>query len=800
MYNSCVTVIPRLLGEALLRTEAKVVVLEGARAVGKTTLVRTVLQERGFSYASLSDPAVLNRAARDPDGWLRGLSLPAVIDEAQLLETLPLLVKDLVDETPGSGTRVVLTGSSSIGRTGLGGADPLTRRSRRFTMGPLTEWEIAGKKDSLVDLLFDADIVLGGRTKSDEAELVRSVSRGGFPSYVVPNTVRTRRDLWRDLRSDVEGLLSDEALAGRGIDTLAARSALDLLLRTPGGIFNASRLAQQLDLDRRTVDRYLSIFERVFLLHHLPNLATAASRQNHSRAKIHPVDTSFAVESLARAGVELPDDREAFGAVLESHVVNQLTTAIAWSDHEVRAFYWRSAAQKGHEVDLVLIDERDRAVGIEVKTSRSVHERDINGILALADQRGLHRGFVFYGGAETIRLRENIWAVPLSALTGSHVIGAINSSTIPNRENSAAPTSAARTDASMFVSYVHADDQSSRGRILDFARDLADRYEFLTGRTLRLFIDRDDITWRENWSRRLTHKTGSTSFLLGFITPRYLSSDACRSEFLAFGQAASTDPGQKILLPLVWVDPSSSGVVSDQDVVWSRVRETQSESAVDVRLLEPGSVAYDALLDRVAGRLRQAVDAVDPESSAALNGGGDGGAAPDEHDVLEIMESMQSKQSHFGASAREFKDALQDVSNVFSRRPPLAAASADVDARALAEIGAELAEPVARLDHATDNLGAIWSGMDSDISRIVLLMSSMPNPPQRRSLSETLDALVQTLEVPGAPLLELQLSDLGDLSRHLRPMSRSLASGVRLVKGIQTSARSWRDMVMHLPG
>lgn len=788
-------VIPRLLGSAILSTSAKVVVLEGARAVGKTTLARGVLQAQGFSYASLADPAVLARARRDPEGWLRSLSLPAVIDEAQLLDSLPLLVKELVDEISRPGTHLVLTGSASIGRSGLGGADPLTRRSRRFTMGPLTEWEIAGRDDSLADLLFDADVDTGASTAVDENELLRRIARGGFPSYVAPNVIRTLGDLQRDVRSDIEGLLSDEALAGRGMDTLTARSALDCLLRTPGGIFNASRLAQQLDLDRRTIDRYLSVFERVFLLHHLTNLATSAPRQSHSRAKIHPVDTSFAAESLARAGIDISEDREALGAVLESYVVNQLVTAAEWSKRDIRCFYWRSAEQRGREVDLVMLDERDRVLGVEVKASRSVHERDVHGLLALAGHRGLHRGFIFYDGPETVRLRENIWAVPLGALDGSHPLAVVQLKSAPAREVVLVSTPRTSAEASLFVSYVHSDDHSSRGRILDFARDLADRYEFLTGRPLRVFIDRDDISWGENWSARLAQEASATTFLLSFITPRYLVSDACREEFTAFGQAASADPGQKILLPLIWVDPSASGVVAEHDPVWRKVKETQWESAAEVRLLEPASVAYDLLLDRVAGRLRAAVDSKAAESemsSSAVTRGEDS----DDRDVLDVVESMQVHQAEIERSAARFKSAIDGVGGVFSHRPPIRTASTYAAAKALAELGDELRGPVDELDGASDALGVAWELLDSDVSRMLLLLSSNPDDRQRRSLFETLDGLARTLEVPGAALLEQQLTFMGDMSRHLRPMSRSLSAALRLIKGIQTSARTWRDTLI----
>jgi len=132
----------------------------------------------------------------------------------------------------------------------------------------------------------------------------------------------------------------------------------------------ASRKA--LDLNRRTIDRYLSIFQRLFIIHWLPNLATTASRQNHARSKVHAVDTSFAVESLTRAGVDILQRRETFGALLESYVVNQVIAATEWATTQAQSYFWRQDGNTNPEVDLVLVDTQKRLIGIEIKASREV--------------------------------------------------------------------------------------------------------------------------------------------------------------------------------------------------------------------------------------------------------------------------------------------------------------------------------------------------------------------------------------------------------------------------------------------
>ncbi|MDN4640397.1 DUF4143 domain-containing protein [Agreia sp. PsM10] len=768
-------------------------VLEGARAVGKTTLMKKDIVAAGFSYATLADSATLRFARSDLQGWLRRLPRPAIIDEAQLLPDLPLALKELVDEL-GSGTHFILTGSASIGRSGLSGADPLTRRSRRFTMSPLTQWEIASQQGSLMDSLFDGEPVQQSVTETSDDALLHQMRLGGFPTYVFPDVIETPSQTSERIRSDLTAVLSDDVLPGRGIDSTIARTALDSLLRTPGGIFNASRIAQSLDLDRRTIDRYLGLFERVFLVHWLANLATSPSRQSHARAKIHPVDTSFSVESLARAGTNLIADREKFGALLESHVVNQILASSEWSTSRPDAYFWRQASARSPEVDLVLVDGSDRLIGVEVKASRTVHLSDTAGLRALERDRGLYRGFIYYTGNEVVQLADNIWALPISSLNDAKTFTADPASARPNIEDTVThPSEPRSSDASMFLSYVHADDQRSGGRIVTFARDLVETYDYLYGHTIQLFVDRDDITWGQQWSNRLRTETEATTFLLSIVTPRYLTSAACRDELLNFAAAADEAQEPKLLLPLQWIDISETDVVADTDPVLRKIRQTQWEDATEVRRIEPGSIQYDQFLERVAQRLKQTIE--NRANALTSNSAQSSKKIEDDRDLLDVQRELEEVKEPFEAAVADFKAALEGIGGVFQGRPPLNLSHTYGAASALADIGEELRIPVENLDRATAQLGSIWQAYDSGISRITLVLSEMPDPSTRRTVFESLDGLANTLEVPGAEAMEQQLRVMGDVSRHLRPMSRSFTSALQLIRGIQTSARAWRDRV-----
>ncbi|MDR0945638.1 MAG: DUF4143 domain-containing protein [Bifidobacteriaceae bacterium] len=402
----------------LAQRSAKVLILEGARGVGKTTAVRQQLVTgAGFSYATLADPATLSLAAADPTAWLTTQHLPIVIDEAQLLPSLPLAVKEHVDQL-GRGTKIVLTGSASIGRKGLGGADPLTRRTLRFTMWPITARERSGTTSSVVDALFDGDPSAARFRPASDAELLTAMRTGGFPDYVLDNPAPTASEMRAHVRADVTSLLTDTVLPDTDYSALTARTLLAALACNPGGIFNASKLAQATDLNRRTVDRYMGIFQRLFLLHPLPNLASRPVAQSHARAKVHPVDTSLAVVALERAGRDVLAERELFGAVFESYVAGQILAAAQWADTSVEAYYWREPGSTPREVDLVLVDDIGRTVAVEVKGSREYNRRELAGLLAFRQAHGFHRAYLIHPGSECQQLDRDIWLLPVGALTG----------------------------------------------------------------------------------------------------------------------------------------------------------------------------------------------------------------------------------------------------------------------------------------------------------------------------------------------------------------------------------------------
>ena len=189
-------------------SDTPVVLIEGPRRAGKTTLVRKI-GGTNRTYVTLDDRTTLNAAQSDPAGFVRGLN-EATIDEIQRAPELLLAIKRSVDEDYRPG-RFLLTGSANV-MTLPRVADSLAGRIETLRMLPLARTEIEGTGPTFLDRTFAGELQGAGQALVGD-ELVRTVLAGGFPEALARASER-RRQTWarswlasvltRDLRDIAE--------------------------------------------------------------------------------------------------------------------------------------------------------------------------------------------------------------------------------------------------------------------------------------------------------------------------------------------------------------------------------------------------------------------------------------------------------------------------------------------------------------------------------------------------------------------------------------------------------------------
>jgi hypothetical protein len=402
--------IERKLQAALADT--RVVLLNGARQTGKSTLARQVAARHGGHYMTLDDPAIAGAARSDPSALVRGAGPLIVVDEVQHAPELFPAIKQVVD-ADGRPGRFLLTGSANVlllPRL----SESLAGRIEILTLQPLSQGELEGAEPNLVDELFGEPSWRAGSGALDRVETCKRIIVGGFPEAVARPSGE-RRDAWfrsyvtsllqRDVRdlANIEGLTDMPRLLG----LLAARSA---------ALMNMSEVSRAAGIAHSTLRRYLALLEATFLLQPLPAWSINIGKRLVRSPKIHLVDSGLAAHLRGDLDAASLARSPGLGPLLETFVVQEVRKLLGWSRQSATAYHFRTAA--GQEVDLVLEAPGQRVAGVEVRAAANVGPSDFKGLRALAEAAGDHfvRGVVLYLGDQRVPFADNLWALPVAKL------------------------------------------------------------------------------------------------------------------------------------------------------------------------------------------------------------------------------------------------------------------------------------------------------------------------------------------------------------------------------------------------
>lgn len=394
--------------------DTPVVLIHGARQTGKSTLARQIAaSEHPARYFTLDDATVLAATQMDPDGFVRALDGPVVIDEVQRAPELFRAIKAVVDldRQPG---RFLLTGSADVLLL-PDLSESLAGRMEVITLWPFSQGELEGRAERFVDALFEAELPsLAPEGTEKEVGLWERVLRGGYPEVVARSSSRRRRAWFNAyittiLQRDVRDLANIEGLTTlpRLLALLAARSA---------SLVNYSEISRSSGLPLSTLKRYMTLLEATFLLRTLPAWHANIGKRLVKAPKLLLNDTGLVAQLVGLSEVRIETDRTRLGALLENFVAIELVKQITWSERQPSLYHFR--LQTGREVDLVLEDATGRLVGVEVKAGASVSGSDLKGLRALAEARpeAFHRGVVLYTGEEVVSFEPNLQAVPVQAV------------------------------------------------------------------------------------------------------------------------------------------------------------------------------------------------------------------------------------------------------------------------------------------------------------------------------------------------------------------------------------------------
>jgi uncharacterized protein len=360
---------------------------------------------------NLDNRTVREAANADPAGFIADLDADVVIDEVQRAPELILEIKAELEARRQPG-RFLLTGSANLLHSRRI-TEVLTGRVELVQMWPLSQAEIEGGTSNVIDRLLAADVPrIRGAPKGRNA-FVDRVAAGGYPEPRERSERRRRRwftnylttTLERDLR-DVADVYKEKEMP-RLLRVLAARSAQ---------LANWADIARELSIADKTVAAYTKLLEAIFLVRVVPAWRPSFLQRVLHTPKVYVADSGLLCHLLGANSERVATDDRVTGLALETFVGMELIKQASSSEALPSIFHFRD--RDGAETDLVLEAANGDVAAVEVKAAASVGGTDLRGLRKLRE-RGRNRfkaGVVVYSGADTLRMEDRIWAMPVSGL------------------------------------------------------------------------------------------------------------------------------------------------------------------------------------------------------------------------------------------------------------------------------------------------------------------------------------------------------------------------------------------------
>ena len=343
----------------------------------------------------------------------------AVIDEIQRAPDLILALKQAVDEDPRPG-RFLITGSAELFK-GATSPDSLAGRVETIELLPFSQAELArGDPSTFVERAFAGDfaamLTTSGHT-GPTANLVERVVAGGYPE-ALSRSVATRRQTWLRgyARSLAERDVAEIATIGKPTEMVRL---IDHMAVVASELVNMSKLASRLGVDGKTVDRWISLLEHMFLVRRIPAWHRSGLKRLVKAPKLMFLDSGL-LAALQRTGVaDIAQDRQRLGPLLECFVHAELAKAASLSAAPTAISHYRDKDRI--EVDLVLTRSPDELVGIEIKANATARPEDFRGLRRLQEAAGddFRCGILLHDGDRVEPVAPRLFAMPIEVLWSS---------------------------------------------------------------------------------------------------------------------------------------------------------------------------------------------------------------------------------------------------------------------------------------------------------------------------------------------------------------------------------------------
>lgn len=394
--------------------DTPVIVINGARQTGKTTLCEQLIKHKVFDgdYITFDNPALLKAAKDDPLGFLRSRPQHIILDEIQKAPELLVCIKQMVDEDRKN-RRYILTGSANVMNLPKV-SDSLAGRIEIHSLWPLSQTEVIKHNSGFLNNLVSVDGRFGG-CKTPWNEIALMLEAGGYPEALERKNPERRTNWFNSyinsiLQRDIRELTNIEGL-------LEIPNLLALIAGRAGGLLNFADLSRGTKIPQTTIKRYYSLLLNIFMIVEIPPWTPNLQGRFVKSPKTYINDTGLLCCLQNINAEHISEYKHDAGGIFENFVIMEIIKQLSWSNIRLKPYHFRT--HKGQEVDLVLEDQNRHIYAIEIKSSETPDNHDFKGLKNLQSlipdkfKKGivLYTGEHFFGG-----FGENLYAVPLSSL------------------------------------------------------------------------------------------------------------------------------------------------------------------------------------------------------------------------------------------------------------------------------------------------------------------------------------------------------------------------------------------------
>ncbi|MCR3746301.1 toll/interleukin-1 receptor domain-containing protein [Lentzea californiensis] len=355
-----------------------------------------------------------------------------------------------------------------------------------------------------------------------------------------------------------------------------------------------------------------------------------------------------------------------------------------------------------------------------------------------------------------------------------------------------------------FWSYAHADDTAESGRITQLARDVVAQYEMITGDSIDLFLDRDNLEWGDEWRPKIDATLSSVAFFIAILTPRYFQSKECRRELDFFARRA-TDLGVKdLVLPILYVDIAAFREDEPADPYISMARSFQWEDWTDLRFAAVDSPDYRRTVANLAARLADANSAAETAASTAVPNGTDTDDDDDAPGFVDLVAMAEEALPQWAANLTAIGEDITLITESMNK------ATAKIEEgnkqgrgmTARIAIFQELAEEIEPPTSDLEILGGQFSKFLQDVDRgVSALLEKIPEELSSNDVTASeVATFLQSMKYladnseEGLGLLEVMVQNVEPAeknSRSLRRPLRNLRKALTLIADGRDVMRMW---------